>query len=318
MSQGQGWSYGKCIITGEHSVVYGAKAIAVPLPLQVTVTLRSDSDVIPTQVTDPFLLHLNQVAVSVFSPNENHQLLSASVTTDIDSQLPQNAGFGSSAALAKAYLTAYGQLCHQELSDNALFQAVQESEQFAHGRPSGIDAAVVVYNRPVLVQKQASGLAIEPQPEHWFPLDQCIVLHSGSAQESTKTMVTLSGTHAKAAALTKAIGAITEALVADLDAGRIAWDWMTENQRYLEEWGLVGQKARSMIRLIEKSGGQAKVSGAGGVKTGSGAILVYHPDPELLLAMAQKHAWPVLFIGSKVVANLGKTETGINYLEAAT
>ncbi len=47
-----------------------------------------------------------------------------------------------------------------------------------------------------------------------------------------------------------------------------------ENERLLEKIGVVGEKAKKIIRQIEAGGGQAKICGAGGVKAGSGVILV--------------------------------------------
>ena len=53
---------------------------------------------------------------------------------------------------------------------------------------------------------------------------------------------------------------------------------ITQNQRLLEKLGVVSKKAKQIIRLIEKHGGSAKICGAGGIKKGSGMILIYHPN----------------------------------------
>ena len=50
----------------------------------------------------------------------------------------------------------------------------------------------------------------------------------------------------------------------------------------LEKLGVVGRKARLIIRKIEKLGGAAKISGAGGVKDGSGILLAYHKSSAIL------------------------------------
>ena len=43
-----------------------------------------------------------------------------------------------------------------------------------------------------------------------------------------------------------------------------------------------------MIRRLESIGASAKITGAGGVKSGSGMVIVYHPDTEKLVDLARK------------------------------
>src|SRR5258708_3289091 len=76
----------------------------------------------------------------------------------------------------------------------------------------------------------------------------------------------------------KKIGQMTKKVIDDLENEQFGLDWMTENEALLEELGVVGNKAKEMIRKIEKSGGFAKISGAGGVQEGSGIILASHLD----------------------------------------
>jgi mevalonate kinase len=57
----------------------------------------------------------------------------------------------------------------------------------------------------------------------------------------------------------------------------------------LEELGVVGERAKKIIRLIERSGGAAKICGAGGLKKGSGMALVYHGDLSVLKRNLKKN-----------------------------
>jgi len=52
--------------------------------------------------------------------------------------------------------------------------------------------------------------------------------------------------------------------------------------------GVVGKKAQSLIRSIEKLGGFAKISGAGGITEGSGMILCYLSNFEKIEEIAKK------------------------------
>ena len=56
----------------------------------------------------------------------------------------------------------------------------------------------------------------------------------------------------------------------------------------LEKLGVVGDKARFLIRAIEKLGGAAKITGAGGFQEGSGMLVVYHKDIEQILTYAKQ------------------------------
>jgi len=67
-----------------------------------------------------------------------------------------------------------------------------------------------------------------------------------------------------------------------------------ENERYLEELGVVSDYTIDLIKEIEKIGGAAKISGAGGIKDNSGILLVYHPDKEKLLNFAKEKKLTVL------------------------
>jgi mevalonate kinase len=64
---------------------------------------------------------------------------------------------------------------------------------------------------------------------------------------------------------------------------------LLSGERNLEMLGVVGKKAKALIEEIEGLGGVAKISGAGGVKNGSGMLLSYHDDSSVLLDFAKKN-----------------------------
>ena len=70
----------------------------------------------------------------------------------------------------------------------------------------------------------------------------------------------------------------------ELDFGSL----ITRNERLLEQLGVVSSKTKILIQKIEKEGGFAKISGAGGIKENSGIILAYHQDPNVLLKLAKE------------------------------
>jgi mevalonate kinase len=60
-----------------------------------------------------------------------------------------------------------------------------------------------------------------------------------------------------------------------------------QNQRCLEKIGVVSESTRRFIKEIEANGGVAKVAGAGGFEQGSGVVLVFGLDRELVESIAQ-------------------------------
>jgi len=68
-------------------------------------------------------------------------------------------------------------------------------------------------------------------------------------------------------------------------------EFIKENERLLEAIGVVGEKAKRMIKIVEGEGGMAKVCGAGGVKEGSGMLLAFDKQVDRLTALIKKQKW---------------------------
>lgn len=136
--RGVGRAPGKLILLGEHFVVHGAPALAVPLlsrSVRVEVIRAPDA----WRVTRG-REHLERMLTTL---GEDPTALSLAV----ESTLPLGAGLGSSAALAVALVRA---LRLAEPADHEGVRALAHSlERLAHGNPSGIDDTVCTYARPV-------------------------------------------------------------------------------------------------------------------------------------------------------------------------
>ena len=126
--QGIGTSHAKIILMGEHSVVYGQPAIALPLPnVQLTVTLTARDD--HQQIVDSRYYHgkLQQLPASMQGIQKLILTLMTRFdrTTDgwtltVDSQLPAERGMGSSAASAVAIIRAFFDYYEQPLTRDLL------------------------------------------------------------------------------------------------------------------------------------------------------------------------------------------------------
>ena len=140
---------GKVILLGEHGVVYGRHALALPIPDAVRVTLAK-ADALTHDLPEEFVACLLRELDAE----------DAQVRIILDSRLPLGKGLGSSAAIAVAIARAFNAYLDLGLGDERINEVAFASEKLAHGTPSGIDNTLATYARPMLFNRQA-GLQIE-------------------------------------------------------------------------------------------------------------------------------------------------------------
>jgi len=148
---------GKIILLGEHAVVYGQPALAVPVSgLRATVTIEpSDQSVIvakdlqrqtPLNLTNLLRNPLAKMAA------QTAEALGVGIPVAryvIASTIPLASGLGSGAAVSAALGRAVALAAGQEISHKMLNDLVFSIEKMHHGTPSGVDNTVVVYEMPV-------------------------------------------------------------------------------------------------------------------------------------------------------------------------
>jgi mevalonate kinase len=165
--QGIGESHAKIILMGEHSVVYGQPAIALPLPdvkLVVTIKEAKAGQIVQSRYSDcdwqalPETMHgiqkLIATLVKRFNGQDDYWRLS------IDSQLPAERGMGSSAATAIAIVRAFFNYYGQPLDRPTLLKLADVEEQITHRSPSGLDAATTSSKVPLYFIKGQEGTPI--------------------------------------------------------------------------------------------------------------------------------------------------------------
>lgn len=156
----QGHAHAKAILFGEHAVVYGAPALAVPLHglgAQADIRLtpgretRIDSRLFSgtAQAAPP---QMGPVVAGLCAALEATGDETAEVQVGIRSAIPHSRGLGSSAAVATAIARAVADLRGKVLDRDALHAVVARAESVAHGRPSGIDAWAVATQVPIRFQ----------------------------------------------------------------------------------------------------------------------------------------------------------------------
>ncbi|MEW6093786.1 MAG: mevalonate kinase [Chloroflexota bacterium] len=150
---------GKIILFGEHAVVYGRPALAVPVTqVQATATVRSaprpgvwieapdiglSSDLSRLAPDHP----LGAATGSVFHSLGISPL--PPLTVHISSTIPVASGLGSGAAVSVALIRALSEFLGQPLPDERVSALAYKVEKLHHGTPSGIDNSVITYAKPV-------------------------------------------------------------------------------------------------------------------------------------------------------------------------
>lgn len=150
---------------GEHAVVYGAPALALPVPqLTVTVSAGWSSHTSDDQGDVSFTMTGSAWRPVVTQAADGLRRLTADFkatmkVTDsphleviIDCAIPPGRGLGSSAACARAVVSALADLCGREVTESVAFDLVQAAENVAHGRASGVDTLAVNASAPLRFQ----------------------------------------------------------------------------------------------------------------------------------------------------------------------
>jgi mevalonate kinase len=155
---------GKVILFGEHAVVYGRPAIAVPVT-----EVQAQACVEPGEPGRGLVAaapDLGQRVVVREAP-EDHPLAlivrlslramkrdpDPDLTVTVTSTIPIARGMGSGAAVSTAVVRALAKHFGQWLSSQAISDLVYQAEVLYHGTPSGIDNTVIAFEKPVYFVK---------------------------------------------------------------------------------------------------------------------------------------------------------------------
>lgn len=154
---------GKVILFGEHAVVYGRPALAIPVTqLQATATVSKNSrgGIWVEAPNINLSSELSQLAPEhplAAVINSVFEILNITrppaCTVYLQSTIPVASGLGSGAAVSVAILRALSAFLGHPLSDEQINKLAFEVEKLHHGTPSGIDNYVITYARPVYFVK---------------------------------------------------------------------------------------------------------------------------------------------------------------------
>jgi mevalonate kinase len=297
----EGSACGKVIIVGEHAVVYGARAVAVPLK-----SMRMDLELIPNNIGSEISLKLSGKELShrisdvVKDALQVLKLGQVPVTIRGKSSLPIGAGLGASATLCIAVLRTIAKSVGIDLDRGTLSKLGNILEKRFHGSPSGLDTAVVAYEECICFQKDGP---VDPViiPESNDPDKRWhFALIDSQVRASTLSMIQLAKpyfTSKKAQERIARFDALSQAVINGLknyDFPTVA-EVLNEASHLLAAAGVVTKQLGEIISDCVKQGAlAAKPTGAGG-----GGVVLALLDPknamEQLERMKQRYGFGNVF-----------------------
>ncbi len=270
---------GKIIIAGEHAVVHGYRAVAVPLPDALSVAIEQGGDGVAVripawQVQRTLDSDQGGLDAVVFTLLERLGLADEALTAHVDARYPPGIGLGGSASLAVGLIRALNQSYALGLTDEVINEHAFAAESLAHGRASGIDNTLAVYNRPLVYQRTddvPTFAALEPG------CDLNLVIAVATSVQPTRRMVeqvaalsTAAPTHTRA--LMRDIDALAAGCVDAISAGDLPLlgQLMNLNQGILNALGVSTAELEALVQIARDHGALgAKLTGGGG----GGAII---------------------------------------------
>ena len=291
---------GKVILLGEHAVVYGRPAIAVPVrqvqacveveeapPGQGITIIAQDLGrtyrLAEAPPDDPLCLTvLNTLQHLQLNPQQD-------LTIAIRSTIPIARGLGSGAAVATATVRALVKHYRKWLSSRAISELVYETEKIYHGTPSGIDNTVIAFEKPVYFVKGRTAEVF------WVGRPFLLAIADTGISSSTKEVVgdvrrAWERDRQRYEALFDGIGALVEEAREAISQGHIQklGRLMDENHALLQEMGVSCPPLDSLVEAARQGGALgAKLSGAG---RGGNMIALLTPEKagqvEMMLRLA--------------------------------
>lgn len=284
---------GKIILFGEHAVVYGRPALAVPVTqVHVDVDIADSS-------REGIWIHAPDVNLRAewLSLPSDHPIASVlhnfffafgispfpSLDISITSTIPVASGLGSGAAVTVALIRALSSHLGKSMTDEQVNAFAYEIEKLHHGTPSGIDNTVITYARPVYFIKRFPSPSGRGMPEgqgegegnliETFAVGRPFTIVIGDTGISAPTKESV-GDVRKLWEADKArwenvfdqVGQISKQAKEKIERGQIdsLGDLMNQNHALLQEMTVSSPELDRLVEAARQSGANgAKLSGGG-------------------------------------------------------
>jgi mevalonate kinase len=267
-----GHSHAKIILMGEHSVVYGQPAIALPIAkidLNVTITERDYGIYIDSKY---YVGNLNKIPNDLLGiKNLIENILKtlnqkdAAFSMTIESSIPSERGMGSSAATSVAIVKAMYHYFNAELSKNELLALSNVEETITHGNPSGLDTATAGSNNPVWFIRNKVLNEID------FNLNAVLVIADSGIKGRTDIAINyvkqqLEINKSETEQSIKHIGELVTNAKADIENNNPEelGQLMNENQKELRKLRVSNSKIDELVKIANRNGSLGtKLTGSG-------------------------------------------------------
>ncbi|MBM4252974.1 MAG: hypothetical protein FJ146_13460 [Deltaproteobacteria bacterium] len=266
---------GKAIIVGEHAVVYGARAVAMPVP-----SLKMAVNLTPSGKQDrhgqpqirmfiggrPATSHLRGVVEDAFRVLE---LEPFAVDLEGHSTVMIGAGLGSSASLCIVILKAIAAAAGKALATVDLAHFGNQLERRFHGNPSGLDTAAVALEQAISFRKGSDPEVLQVTPPVGSAKWRFALIDSG-IRSSTLSMIKVAAPYfqnSQGPERIAAFDALAEQVISGLRAGNqsLVAKGMEGAGRHLAAAGVVTEPLRTLIdQTLDVGCLAAKPTGAGG------------------------------------------------------
>ena len=266
MKRGIGKSHSKIILIGEHSVVYGYPAIAIPLKkIEIECTIEEAK-------SNFFYDETDTLSVAIFTALKYLKKENEKIKYKITSQIPQKRGMGSSAAVSIAAIRAIFNYFRENLEDELLEKLVNTAEIVAHKTPSGLDAKTCLSDKAIRFVKNKGFSYIDLNLDAYLVIaDTGIYGNTGEAIQNVKNL------GSKAELSLKKLGRLTDEMTRIL-TGNIEnkeekirrekiskiGEIMTAANTELGKLNITIEKTELFVKTaIENGAAGAKISGGG-------------------------------------------------------
>ena len=266
MKRGIGKSHSKIILIGEHSVVYGYPAIAIPLKkIEIECAIEEAK-------SNFFYDETDTLSVAIFTALKYLKKENVKIKYKITSQIPQKRGMGSSAAVSIAAIRAIFNYFRENLEDELLEKLVNTAEIVAHKTPSGLDAKTCLSDKAIRFVKNKGFSYIDLNLDAYLVIaDTGIYGNTGEAIQNVKNL------GSKAELSLKKLGRLTDEMTRIL-TGNIEnkekkirrekiskiGEIMTAANTELGKLNITIEKTELFVKTaIENGAAGAKISGGG-------------------------------------------------------
>ena len=303
-AEATGCAWGKVILLGEHSVVYGRRALASAISRRIEVRIGDLYSGVHTNGAGKEMQADPRFRTAVLRAGELLDIDATDLVVQVESDLPAGVGLGSSAALSVALVRGMAAFagvdcCHAEVCAHAY-----ELERIFHGTPSGIDNTAATHGGLFIFRRG--------EPPRQLPARKPLSLVVAQGKTPRQTQRTVAGVRDRWQADPTTYEAIfdrIDGLVVTAEEALAAGDLavfgtaMNENQSLLQRMGVSTDELDHLVAFGREHGALgAKLTGGGG----GGAILCLVEErgaAEELAQIYRRQGWEAFT--TRVTASVG-------------